>query len=121
MRAAPALPKRVWIGTSEVKISIVPHDDPQLDGGETRGTTICELPPKVHISDALDPGSMLEVVWHELTHVINWLAELGDESTEEQVADVHGRAWPALLIANPKLQRWFTHQINAIRKEQSNA
>jgi len=121
--AAPRLPSRLWIGSYEFQLAQKPVDDPLFEG-EADGITHFDLPARgVYLRDDLALRSLLEVVLHEITHAIHWAHDLDDAEKfdEEQVATVYGLAWSALLLANPRFQRWLNHTVNAVRKAQANA
>lgn len=113
------LPKRVWAGTREVHLLMVPDDDVRLEGA--RGMSDLQDTPRIYINDTLTGANLLEVVWHELTHVINWLHDLDEEEKpiiEEKIAEIHGVAWTTMLIVNHRLHRWINETILSIRKDQ---
>lgn len=129
-RRAPLLPSKVWIGSHEVKIHRVPDLDPKLDPlpdpedtdpARLRGMSELSDPPIIYINEALNPTQMLEVVMHELCHVINWAAKIDDGAEEEAVAEAHGTGWTQLFLHNPRFHRWFDAQVVQIRKDQKNA
>jgi hypothetical protein len=121
----PRLPKKVWIGTYEATLEVVNPTHAELknadDDDHARGMTDTGDQPRIFIADNLTMVQQLEVVIHELTHVINYAFSIDDGSTEEDVADAQGKGWSAALIANPKLSRWLTGMGTAIRKEQQSA
>jgi hypothetical protein len=122
--AAPALPKKIWIGTHEVPVKMTPPKDdvfkPDKEDEEwARGISFLEDPPCIHISEGMSLTQQFEVVYHEIEHVMNWVHDIEDETTEEDSTDVHGKAWTTLLVANPKFARWVYWIGNAIRKERT--
>ena len=114
------LPRRLWVGTYEYLLTLVEPRHAVLDGAngmthnEEGGTAI-------FIAAHLGPRKTLEIVLHEVTHAINWTNDIDDGVEEETVATVHGAAWSALFLDNPKFQRWLTYTLNLIRKERKDA
>lgn len=111
-------PDKVWIGTAEYAICVVPADHAKLDGGETDGIT--EFSPTViHIANSLPLTAFMETIWHELTHAIDDAVGLEDGSLEEDIADHHGKAWTQFWINNPRFQRWWGKACIAVRKDRT--
>lgn len=112
-----SLPTRIFIGTFVVHVSHVEDNDPRLE--DARGISLLDGgKTEILINKTLVGPQLLEVVWHEVTHVINWINDLDDGMEEEKLTTVHGCAWPLLLVANPKFQRWLTWMVNSLRKDQ---
>jgi hypothetical protein len=115
------LPTRLWIGTYEFYLMSVPRTHPKLDGDADGITYTGDDGNLICIASHLDARRMLEVVLHEVTHAINWVNDIEDGTDEEDVATKHGHAWSALLLDNPRFQRWLTVALNRIRKERTKA
>jgi hypothetical protein len=111
-------PERVWIGTVEYAIHVVPKDHPKLDHGETHGITEFD-PTEIHISGDLSLTPFMETIWHELTHAIDDIAGIEDGAIEEDIADRHGKAWSQFWINNPRFQRWWTKACVQVRKDRA--
>lgn len=120
------LPRKVEIGSYEYTMQIVPPDDPILDDED--GMTTSEDTRKIiSISSSLGLRRRLEIVFHELTHAINWTHDIYDEAPgdeedmvsmpEEDLAAKYGLVWSQFLLDNPRFQRWLTYTLNRIRKE----
>lgn len=118
------LPKKVEVGTYEFPIQIVSAGDARLDG-DADGITYfgAEGEPArcILIAGRLGPKRTLDVVMHELTHAINWVTGVDDGTTEEGIADAHGRAWVALLLDNPRFVRWLNYVLERLRAEREDA
>lgn len=115
------LPRRVWVGNYEFRIRVVPRATdrlaPEKDGDqENDGITIFE-PTEIMVAADMAAPLLLEVVWHEITHAINWDNDVDDGADEETICDRHGKAWTAFWVANPRFARWWNGQVVAIRKE----
>ena len=120
----PPLPRKVWIGTYEYELHLVEPTDTVLDDAD--GITLSEDGRKaVFISNSLGIRRRLEIVFHELTHAINWVNDVGQSDDdmvameEEELAEKYGLAWSAFLLDNPRFQRWLTYTLNKIRKERT--
>ena len=116
------LPRKLWIGTYEYTVALVPHGDAGL--AEDYGATYSDDQRKaIFIDSSLDTRKRLEIVLHELTHAIVWTHDLADVDSEEvtvneeTLCDRFGIAWSAFLLDNPRFQRWLTYTLNRIRKE----
>lgn len=109
-------PRKVWIGTTEFVINLVPRDHAKLDNGESDGCTDAN-PPVIHVCSDLGTTLFMETVWHELTHAVDFVGGIEDSQTEEDIADRHGKIWSQFWINNPRFQRWWTKVCNAVRKE----
>jgi hypothetical protein len=117
---APKLPSKLWVGTYEIPVRIVPSTDPVLEGDCDGCFEDGEDGRGIYLASSLDKRKLFEVVIHEITHVIDWAYELEDEGLEEElVAKTHGKAWSQVYLDNPRLLRWFTHIVTALRKERS--
>src|SRR4051812_48409118 len=114
------VPRRIWLRNQPIKIDVVAPDHPVLAECDARGHTLFDNSggTTILISNALGISAFLEVVIHEITHVINFLWDIDDGAEEEAMATAHGEAWAMLLVANPAYQRWLTRTVNMLRKEQ---
>jgi hypothetical protein len=125
------LPRKIWVGTYEFRIFVVPANDPVLveDPDEIAEGLTCTDTRRIWFADGLEPRRLFELVWHETRHAVNWaydvedkLAAGGDaEILEEELTELDGRAWTALWLDNPKLVRWFSGVATQIRKEREKA
>lgn len=115
----PAPPRKVWVGTYEFALRFVAPDDPILvvRGRISDGVTDLES-QTIDIAWHLDDRKTIEVVWHELTHAINWVNDIKDGvRSEETIARKHGIAWSQFHLDNPKFFRWYSHLVRRIGKE----
>ena len=124
-RAVP-LPNKLWIGTFEVPVKVVPAGDGALmdeDGKSSNGMSIVhdEDLCGIWIQTNLAPRKRLEIVLHETTHVINWVYDLDDDELpiiEEAIAEAHGKAWTQLYLDNPRFLKWLVYITDKIRRDQ---
>jgi hypothetical protein len=120
--SAPArgLPRRIWAGSYEFPLTLVPRDHARFteEGGEADGITHFDPPDRgIFVADDLPARGLLETVLHEITHAVNYAADIEDGALEEDVADGHGRVWTQLWLDNPRLQAWFTRTLNQLRRD----
>lgn len=111
-------PKKLWIGTYEVPISFVAREHPKLtdEEGEADGCTEYG-PAEIFLCNGLTLTILLETIYHEVTHFVNFVGAVEDGSPEEHIADQHGKVWTLVWINNPKFQRWWTAACVEVRKE----
>jgi type I restriction-modification system DNA methylase subunit len=58
-------------------------------------------------------------VQHEITHAINFVYGITDETTEEQFTTQHTNGLIEVLLKNPRYATWLARQLRAMRKEAS--
>lgn len=127
------IPSKLWIGTYEFPLRLVPPDDPHLqlgkvDDEEREGMTLTGDAVGgfgIWIANNLALRQRLNIVWHEVTHAINWVHDIDDADgaehlavDEETLATKHGVAWPQFLLDNPRYVSWVTYTLDRIRKAQ---
>lgn len=117
-KVSAALPNKIWVGSYEFPLRVVPAGDPMLDNADGC-TEFDENCRGIKIASNLATRHRLEIVIHEITHAINWSVDLEDGATEEDVATKHGRAWSQFLLDNPRYVAWLTFTLNKIRRERS--
>jgi len=108
-------PERVWIGTVEFALNLVPAEHEKLDGGESDGCSEWN-PPALYVCNSLRLSELLETMWHELTHAVDFVSDIEDGAIEEDIADKHAKVWSQFWINNPSFQRWWTQACVAIRR-----
>jgi hypothetical protein len=109
-------PDKVWVGTVEFRIHLVPSSHDKLDGGETEGITEMS-PPQIHVSKDLSLSAFMETLYHELTHAVDFVSDIEDGTDEESIADKHAKTWSQLWINNPRFQRWWAKACVTVRKD----
>lgn len=110
-------PAKVWIGTMEFPIHFVEPTHEQLDGGDNEGCCLFD-PPAIYISETLSLTKAMEIIWHEITHGLNYSVDIVDGVEEEDIARRHGVAWSQFWINNPRFARWWLAMSVAVRKAQ---
>lgn len=114
-----SLPRKLWVGSYEFTMALVPRDHPMLPA-DAEGITYFD-PLAIYVADNLSLIGTLDTVLHEVTHAVNHAGDVSDGPDEETIAGTHGRIWATLYVDNPRFQRWLTNTVNRIRKERSDA
>lgn len=106
------------MGTYEFAFDFAPPEHPELRACGRHNDGTCDLKrQEITISAALDDRKTLEIVWHEITHAMNWVCGISSRTAEETIARKHGEAWSQFFLDNPKFVRWYTSLVSRIRKE----
>lgn len=121
----PRLPGKIWVATHEFRLEVVPRSHESLQPAEpgepdSDGITVFDK-QVIFLADDMSTPLELETIWHEITHVVNWVYEIEDGTDEERICDKHGKAWTQFWIANPRFARWWNTQCIALRKAQKEA
>jgi hypothetical protein len=117
-------PRKVWVWTYEFPLHFVLPDDPVLvvRGKPSDGVTgTHEEERGIWIAASLDDRKTLEIVWHELTHAIDWAYGIDRGSSEERIARQHGIAWSQFFLDNPKFVRWYMGIVRRVTAERKAA
>lgn len=111
-------PRKLWVGTYEVPLHFVPRSHEKLTDAEGEYDGHTELNPAViFICESLALMTLLESVYHEITHFVDFATDIEDGAIEEEIADRHGKTWTLFWINNPKFQRWWNSACAAVREE----
>lgn len=107
------LPKGVKVGGYKFAIELAPPTDGDLEGdyGCTNTDTF-----RITLNEGMTFQKIVNVLWHELNHAIDYAYELEDSSSEEDFASKGATGWMALRIDNPSLDRWINRAIVIMRK-----
>lgn len=110
------VPTRIWIGSYDFAIRLVPATDPMLDGNDAMTSFHANV---IYIATGHTPSRLLNRLIHEITHGMNMVVGITseDEIAEETIADLHGDAWAAIWVNNPKLMEFVYAITTSIRKE----
>lgn len=118
-----APPAKLWVTSYEFPFEFLHPEDPILEGDD--GCMESDEDKRgIYVSASLDARKMLEIVWHEVTHAINWACDIDEEKDvidEETIALQHGLSWSQFFLDNPKFVRWYVSVVNRIRKERKHA
>lgn len=114
------VPARIWIGSYDFAIRLVPATDPMLDGNDAMTSFHANV---IYIATGHTPSRLLNRLLHEITHGINMVVGIKneDEIEEETIADLHGDAWASIYVNNPKFAQFVYDIAAAIRKEAGKA
>ena len=112
------MPTRIQVGNRTLRFRFVsPKTRPEMHG--YNGLTYLDegeiLIDRSLLHDKpLD--SFVEVVVHEIFHVIHYVHGVDDDSKEEQFTDAQAKGWLAFLLHNPRFAQWLDGRLTAIRK-----
>lgn len=107
------LPRRLQIGAYTFRVSVVDQDHEKLAGNEGM-THFDEF--RIYLHPKLGQRA-LEVVQHEITHCVNWVYGIDDDSTEETFTTQHSKGLTELWMRNPRLWNWFAKTLRQARKD----
>lgn len=124
----PTLPRKVWVHSHEMRLVMVGPKNRVLVKQKADAYTDTEA-RRIWICKGLGSKRTLELVFHELTHVINFANDveptidkgLKTSELEEYITIAHGRTWAQVFVDNPKFAMWVIHMSDQIRKEQTHA
>lgn len=111
------LPRRVQIGPNTYRIKLSnPTETPDLveNFGMTYGEEF-----RIVLHEDMPAHQAAEITQHELSHCINEVYGVDDESTEEHTVTQHSKGLTELWLRNPRLHNWFVKTIRRARKEAS--
>jgi hypothetical protein len=127
-KVSAALPSKIWIGSHEFPIRVVPSDHAALEGADGIAVLDADDPQwGIWIRANMTRRLRFDRVWHEITHCINFVNDLGMDddgndcaiATEEEIATAHGKTWTQVLLDNPAFERWVAFTLKQIRRERS--
>lgn len=106
------LPRKVHIGAYTFRIHVVRSDHPRLEKRPGRTDLSTQ---EVYIDRDLVQLA-IEIVQHELTHCINWVYGLHDNSREETFTHRHSTGFADLVTRNPKYLVWMIGAVENVRR-----
>lgn len=112
------LPTKVRVGQFTLKFQVVNETDhPDIKG--SNGLTDFDN-SVIYLHETFigknDAERTLNVVQHEVSHAINLVYGVSDESTEEQFVERNTNGLISFWIDNPKYEAWRRRLLNEIRK-----
>ena len=120
MTIMPPIPNKLWIGEYEFDLVAVPPNHSALEKNDGM-TYFHEGKRAIYICDSIELRRFFNVVWHEVTHAVNWDQGIEDGTKEEAISEAHGKIWTQVLLDNPKFHSWINKVIKQIRNERKNA
>lgn len=112
------LPKKLWVGNYEYDLQTVPRVHPDL-AGDNGVSLLDDENRRILIAKNLKLRHRLEVVLHEIIHVINDAANMDDPlPNEEEMTTKQGHGWTYFLLDNPLFEAWLWATLAEIRKSQ---
>jgi hypothetical protein len=112
------LPRRILIGPYAFRISIVDEGDPVLDGNDGM-SVIGKF--RIYLPRTLAFQRCAEVVHHEISHCVNWVYGVGDDSSEEHFVTQNSKGVVETRLRNPRLDNWMNKTLRRMRKESNHA
>jgi predicted mannosyl-3-phosphoglycerate phosphatase (HAD superfamily) len=111
------LPRRIHVGghTYRVLIQSV-EENAELENAF--GLTDLEK-FRIHLFVGMPASQALEVVQHEVSHVINDVFGVTDDSSEEQFTTQHSKGLIEIQLRNPRYVNWINKTLRRVRKEAS--
>lgn len=108
------LPRRIAIGAYTYRIQIVPRDHAKLEAAD--GISLLNE-FRILFAEDIPFQRAAEVVHHEMSHCINWVYGVQDETDEEQFTTQNSKGWTDVRLRNPRLDNWMTKTLRRMRKE----
>lgn len=71
---------------------------------------------RIYLRDNLPLQLAVNVVVHEVTHCINWVYGVNDESTEEQFTNQHATGEIDVFLHNPRYMEWVMRQVRRMKR-----
>jgi hypothetical protein len=114
------LPRRIHVGATTFRVVITTPE--AAEGGQYLADAdgCCVFDEfRLYLRDDLPLQRAVNVVKHEVTHAINWVYGVDDESTEEQFTTQHTNGELEVWVRNPRLLNWLVKQVRRMKKEAS--
>lgn len=116
--AFKGLPRRVHIGPFTFRVVVESKHQGHEFLDENDGC--CDTNgQRIFVRGDLTLALAINVVQHEISHAINWVYGVTDDSTEEQFTNQHSNGQIEVWLRNPRLWNWFAKQLRVLRKEAS--
>lgn len=112
------LPRRVHVGHATFRIVVCAPADSVHLADENDGCTVLQE-YKIFLNNEMHLQAAVEVVQHEVTHAINWVYGVDDDSTEEQFTTQHSKGQLEVWMRNPRLLNWIVKQLRLMKKQAS--
>jgi hypothetical protein len=109
------LPRRIQIGPNTFRVIVgTPESNPDLE--ENNGMTYMQK-FQIHLLEGMPAQLAAEIVQHEVSHCINNVYGVDDDSSEEHSVTQHSKGLTELWLRNPRLLNWMVKTIRNVRKE----
>lgn len=109
------LPRRIQIGPNTFRVQITNETEtPDLEGSHG----LSDLDKfRIYLSEGMEAQLALEVVQHEVSHCINSVYGITDDSDEETFTTQNSKGLADLQLRNPRYVNWLVKTIRRARKE----
>lgn len=111
------LPRRIHVGAYTFRVVIAAAAGHEHLEDADGMTVFDEL--RIYLRAGPNLQLALNTVMHEVTHAINWVYGVTDDSTEEQFTAQHTNGQLEVWMRNPRLLNWKVKQLRRIKKESS--
>lgn len=109
------LPRRIHVGAATFRVVVTHEGDCEYLEGNHGCAVFNDF--RIYLSKDVNLQTALNTVQHEVTHCINWVYGVTDDSTEEQFTTQHSNGQIEVWMRNPRLLNWITRSLRAIKKE----
>jgi hypothetical protein len=110
------LPRRITVGAFTFRVHIEPETHPELVDAFGCCNTNKQL---IYLREGQDAALALNTVVHELSHAVNWVYGVEDDSTEEQFTGSHTNGMIDMWMRNPRLFLWIAKLLRQAKKDAS--
>lgn len=110
------LPRRIHVGHACFRVVIADESNEFLEDAD--GCAVFHE-FRIYLRENLPLQLAVNVVQHEVTHCINWVYGVTDDSTEEQFTNQHTNGLQEVWLRNPRLLNWQVKQLRRMKKEAS--
>jgi hypothetical protein len=108
------LPRRMQVGAFVFRVLLESSEHELLAEAFGRCDTDNR---RIYVRQDMDAELALNTVVHELSHAVNWVYGVNDDSTEEQFTGQHTNGLIDLWMRNPRLVLWITKTLRRAKKE----
>ncbi|MBT2321271.1 hypothetical protein J7E62_02720 [Variovorax paradoxus] len=109
------LPRRIHVGPTTFRVVVGTAElHPCLT--DCCGITVFEE-YRIYLHDGMLLQAAVNTVIHEVSHAINWVYGVTDDSTEEQFVTQNSNGLVEVWMRNPRLLNWIVKQLRAMKKE----
>jgi Zn-dependent peptidase ImmA (M78 family) len=108
------LPRRVRISLYTFRIVLVSEKHAALEGNEAM--SVFGDTHAIYLNKTMPAQRVLEIVYHELSHCVNYSRDIVDGATEEEFVTGHSIGMTELLLHNPRMHAWINATAGKMRR-----
>jgi hypothetical protein len=109
------LPRRIHVGPNTFRV-VITDAKGNADLEDNYGMTYLEK-FQINLHQDMPAQRAAEIVQHEITHCINSVYGVDDDSDEETFTTQHSKGLTELWLRNPRLLNWMVKTVRNARKE----